>query len=640
MRSLSVFLFTLFCAGVLGAATYRVDGDRGDDANDGINAPVRTIARGLRDLKPGDTLLLTKLERPYRESIPVKVHGTREAPIVIDGGGATISGADTAPKEGWADHDGTWSVAQATKVEFLFGPECRYEMAKTPDQLKPEEWAWKEGRLYFRPAAGKTPADYDLQMSVRISGIIATGAGQIIVRNLTAIHFYNDGFNIHSGSSPMWFENIRGLWNGDEGFSCHENCECYVRGGEFSHNYWHGIADVGIARTHYQNLICRDNRSKGIYLIGSMHSISDSEVSGSPIQIVLSASDQRGLPRFDAMPLRTSLTNLRNVVVRSRPDEAGVMLTRGAVGVIEHCVILGGRTCLQVDAEASAYVLNSIIAGGQTTEVVAAGAYAAEHNLYFPGRFVIKGTTYTPEQFADYGAATDNDHSSFIEEPKFIGDTLVVSKSSHAAGGALNGYGFGGPDIGLEPRGPRPDEPGAQAPLPAPGPLAVVGGVVKQSAGRDVLAYDFETVNPWGRIFPEPAKSGAGQAIVGQAELSAEQAHGGVKSGKIAVALPAGAPPRYLLKLFSERMPYARPVAAVRVWVYGDGSGRQFVLRVCDAHGECFYRAAATMDWTGWKQGAWDLTQEPPININAGDGNRQQDCPPMEIVLVSRLSRT
>ncbi|MCE5239902.1 right-handed parallel beta-helix repeat-containing protein [bacterium] len=633
MRSLPIALLLSLASLTAHAATYRVDGDAGDDANDGLAAPFKTIARGLRDLKPGDTLLLTKLSHPYRESIPVMVHGTREAPIIIDGGGATISGADPAPKDGWTDNGGIWSVAQATKVEFLFGSDCRYEMAKAPDKLKPLEWAWQTGKLYFCPAEGKTPADYDLQMSVRISGIMTSGAGEIIVRNLTAMHFYNDGFNIHQGSSPMWFENIKGLWNGDEGFSCHENCECYVRGAEFSHNYWHGIADVGVARSHYQNMICRDNRSKGIHFIGGMHSVSDAEVSGSPIQIALSASDQQGYPRFEAMPLRTSVTNLRNVAVRSQPDAIGVLLTPNAQAVIEHCVIQGGKTCLQVEEGASAYTLNSILAGGQIAEVLAAGSYGAEANLYFPGRLTIKDTTYQPDQFAAYVAATGNDQKSIVEEPKFVGDTLVTSKASHATGGAFNLYGFGGPDIGLERRQVRPEEPGVAAPLPGATQLAATGGTPQKTERGELISYDFETVNPWGRIYPEPVKNAAGVEVAGKAELSTEQAHGGAKSGKISVTLPPAAPGRYLLKLFSEKMPYTRPVSAVRVWVYGDNSGRQFTLRLRDAGGECFYRAPAVMDWSGWKQIAWDVTAEPPANIIGGNGNRQQDCPPLEVVL-------
>lgn len=629
MRHVAHVLICLILTCPAWSATYRADGMAGNDANDGLAAPFQTIARGLQVLKPGDTLLLTKLAQPYRESIPLNVHGRPDAPIIIDGGGATISGADPAPREGWQDNAGVFTIAQPTEVKFLFGPDCRYEMAAAPDKLQPEQWVWKEGKLYFRPAAAKTPADYDLQMSVRISGILTNGAGQIIVRNLTAMHFYNDGFNIHGGSAPLWFENIRGLWNGDEGFSCHENVEAYVRGAEFSHNYWHGIADVGIARTHYQNIVCRDNRAKGIYLLGSMHSISDSEVSGSPQQIVLSPSDQRGYPQWDLMPLRTSLTSLRNVVVRSRPGETGIVVTAGASAVIEHCVVLGGKTCLQVDDGGAAYVLNSIIANGEAAEVTAAGTYAAESNLYFPGRLVIKGTTYGPEQFAQYVAATGNDQKSFVEEPRFIGDTLTASKASHAAGGALNAYGFGGPDIGLELRGPRPAETGVQAAPPAARDIAATGGAV---AGQAIV-YDFETHHPWSLVYPEPEKTPAGAAVVGRSELSADQAHGGKQAGRLSVTLPPGPPNSFTIKLFSEKLPYSRPVVVWRFWLYGDGSGRRIGMRVRDARGENFYRAPLQMDWTAWKQISWNLTQEPPVTVAGGDGNKQQDGPPMELVL-------
>lgn len=623
----------IFAACTLGhAATYKVDGKTGADTNDGINAPFKSIAPALRLLQPGDTLVLTPMAEPYRESIPLKVHGTPQAPIVIDGGGATISGADPAPKQGWQEAGGVFSVAQPTEVKFLYGPGCRYEMSKTPEALQNEQWAWKEGKLYFKPAAGKTPADYDLQMSVRISGILTSGAGQIIVRNLTAIHFFNDGFNIHSGSAPLWFENIKGLWNGDEGFSCHENVEAFVRNGEFSNNYWHGIADVGIARTYYQNITVRDNRAKGIYFIGGMHSVTDAQISGSAIQIALAPSDQRGLPAFDRMPLKTSVTNLRNVVVDSTPEQTGLVVTSGAQGVVEHCVIRGGNVGVQVDDGATAYVLNSIISGAKTAEVVANGTYAGDYNLYFPGRFSVKATNYSPEQFGNYIEATGNDQKSYVEEPKFIGDTLVASKASHAAGGALT-VGIGGPDIGLELRQTRPDEPGVQAAPPAAQAVAVAGGAPVQTETGEVIRYDFEEVNSWNLIYPEPDKAPDGTPIAWKAELSTEQFHGGAKSGKFEATLPEGGPARYNVKLFSQKMPYTRPVVAMRFWLYGDNSGRRLGLRVRDARGECFYRTSARIDWSGWKQISWNLQQEPPASISAGDKNQKQDGPPMELVM-------
>lgn len=603
-------------------ATYRVDGVAGDDANDGVTKPLRTIARALQVLRTSDTLVLTKMEQPYRESLPLAVGGTREQPLVIEGGGATLSGADPAPQTGWQEAGGIFSLPQATKVEFLFGPETRYEAGKSPTDLQPEEWLWQAGKLYFRPAAGKTPADYALEMSVRVSGVMTNGAGQIVVRNLTCRHFYNDGFNLHNGSGPLWFENIRGLWNGDEGFSAHENCECYVRGAELSHNYWHGLADVGISRTHYQNLTVRDNRSKGVFFLGAMHSLTDSEISGSPINLAVNGPDLANYPLLASYPLRAGVAHFRGVTVTSRDTETGVVVGGKAGAIFEHCRLQGGQVALQVEPEARAYVVNSLISGATQAEVRALGSYAADYNLYYPGRLEVGGKVYAPEQFAAYQQASGNDGHSRVGEPKFIGEGPWVSQGSQAAGAAFNAFGFGGPDLGPEGRGPRPVEKGVLPP-----------GAVRTADGQARLTYDFEQENPWPLIYPEPAKSAAGVAVVHSTDLTTDQAHGARQAGRWTAKLPAGPPANFQLKLFSVKFAYPWPVVAVRFWLYGDGSGRRLRPRLRDASGECFYGPPQAMDFTGWREIAWDLKQTPPATITGGDGNKLLNVPPVELVL-------
>lgn len=627
----------LCCALLLAAAvpaeTFRVDNVNGDDAAGGVQAPLKTLAAATSLLKPGDTLLLVKTAQPYRESLVLRSSGTPLAPITIDGGGATITGADSAPEAGWQHEGDTWSLPQATEVKFLFGPDCRYEQGRSPTELKPREWFWKQGTLFFRPEAGKTPADYGLQLSVRISGVVATGQGQILVRNLTAINFYNDGFNIHNGSAPLWFENIRGLWNGDEGFSAHENCECYVRGGEFSHNYWHGINDIGIARTFFQNVTCCDNRSKGVWFIGGMHSLTDCEISGSPAQLVLSASDLEVYPQQERLPHRISRTNIRNVHLVSVPGQNGLVVNSGAEGVVEHTLIEGGETCLQVAEKSTAYVLNSIIAGGVKQEVNAVGTYAAEANLYYPGRLTVAGVSYTPEQFAAYQEASGNDRSSLLEEPRLIAGTSFASIAGHAYGSALNLWGFGGPDIGIDARGLRPAEPGVRAAPPAPSALAPLGGTVRSAAEATSVLFDFEKVNTWSRIYPGPEQNQAGEKVKGTSELSGEQAHSGARAAKITLTIPPAPPADNVIRLFTEKLPLSRPVLAWRFWLYGDNSGRTVTMRVRDASGECFYGTPQKLDFSGWRQFSWDLRQAPAANIISGDGNKQQDGPPLELVL-------
>ena len=603
------------------AATYYVDGARGSEDNDGIAAPFKTIRQALRVLRTSDTLVLTPRDEPYRESLPLRVGGTATAPLTIEGNGAVLSGADPAPTKGWTEQGGVYSVPQDTEVRFLFGDEVCYAKGQSATGLEAEQWFWQEGALHFRPAEGKAPADYGLEMSVRISGVLTNGAGQIIVRDLTCQHFFNDGFNIHGGSAPMWFERIRGNWNGDEGFSAHENCECHVRDAEFSHNQCHGIADIDLARTHYSGITVRDNVLKNIFFIGRLHSVIDSEVSGSPENITLAASTPASIPRIEGHPLAGSSANFRNVVVRSGPNELGAHLRTGSEAVFEHCLLEGGRVALTVDAGARCHVMNSILRG-EELEVQAAGEYAADHNLYWPGRLEVAGTRYDPDEFAAYREATGNDASSWLAEAKFVGDSLWPSRASRAVGNAFNAA-YGGADIGPSPRGERPPEDPSVLPI----------GATLLESERIRFAYDFEASNPWSRVYPAPDKTPEGEPIEAASELSTEQAHSGTHSARLTWSLPAHPDRSWLVKLFSVKMPYHRPVAAMSFSLYGDGSGLTFRPRVRDRSGEGFSMGPpTTIDWQGWREVAWDLEETPP-EIMGGDGNRLQNSPPLEVVL-------
>lgn len=77
------------------AATYYV-ASTGDDANAGtVDAPFRTVQRGLDAVHPGDTCLVGP--GTYTEALGLKTSGTSQAPITLKGsvpGAATISSGD------------------------------------------------------------------------------------------------------------------------------------------------------------------------------------------------------------------------------------------------------------------------------------------------------------------------------------------------------------------------------------------------------------------------------------------------------------------------------------------------------------------------------------------------------------------
>jgi len=628
MPALIAMLMTIVPLSVACAETYTVDGVRGDDANDGIAAPFRTIARGAAAVGPGDTLVLVPMDEPYRETMSLRRHGLPGAPITIEGGGAVLSGSDPAPAEGWQEGEGgVWSVPLAAHDRMMvFGPERHFFKGRSATELQPEQWFWAGGTFYFRPAEGRRPNDYGLllaSMAGRPSGIATSGAGWIIVRDLTCINFWNDGFNLHGGTGPMWFENITGNWNGDEGFSAHENAESYVRGGEFAHNYWHGITDIIFSRTHFAGVVCRDNRAAGVLFYGGMHSLTDCEISGSPINVGLMPASPNQFPLGDRHLLASGLTNLRNVVVRSADDEVGVQVASGAGCVIEHSLVEGGSPVIDVQPGGTAFVVNSVVRGNGEREVVADGGYLADHNVYFPGRFLIAGADYGPEQFADYRTATGNDANSVIGEPAFDESGVHLVQGSPGYAGADSGS-YGGINVGPEDRTQVVS-------------VAVAGATVLDTPSEPLegggrrYSYDFETDNPWSRIYPVPEQSEGGIAVTGTSELSDEQAHGGEHSARLHVVTPEPPPGAYNIKLFSQYLPYDRPVRRISYWLCGDGSGRSARLRIRDGGGEVFYDRPVTVDWTGWQQIVWDLDERAPVTGGGEDG--LQNGPTMELVV-------
>jgi hypothetical protein len=79
----------------------------------------------------------------------------------------------------------------------------------------------------------------------------------LVIRNLTATHPYNDGFNIHGDCRDVVFENIRAIECGDDGISAHETAEYRVDGFVSIGNST-GICDTVAAKTSYSRVFIAD----------------------------------------------------------------------------------------------------------------------------------------------------------------------------------------------------------------------------------------------------------------------------------------------------------------------------------------------------------------------------------------------
>ena len=234
--------------------------------------------------------------------------GTPEKPVVYDGQGMLIDlGIDVSDHE-WHKSGSLWTsqpgllashsqeprIAGQTAGLFVDGipitiprdlesekqhPDRKSRCYFPPDQLQPGQMGYADnGSLYFRWPKG-VPQSKPITLPPKAgTNCVSIACSHIIIRNITARHAGNDGFNIHGHRKGIRLENVRALSNADEGISAHETVEMEVVGAEVAWNgsAAGGVADVNDSITSYRNCIIHDNAGAAFYFSGKSHSVTDS----------------------------------------------------------------------------------------------------------------------------------------------------------------------------------------------------------------------------------------------------------------------------------------------------------------------------------------------------------------------------
>lgn len=243
-----------------------VNNELGSDEANGLAAekganggPVRTLAKAVSLLQPGDTLHLAVTNEPYRETLTLgdNFGGVPGKPITIDGHGATITGCDPLRWGSWESvGDGLYKSAKFIdeleeftdesklgRVFLIFdgipqhmGRSMKGKKAhfKAPADLQVGEWTFVEGeRTFYLKIAGK-PESAHVEAPYRRNGLTVrapkVAATHVVVKNLIVCHVLNDGFNLHGSSRDFLLQNIAALECGDDGISPHETNEVEVDG--------------------------------------------------------------------------------------------------------------------------------------------------------------------------------------------------------------------------------------------------------------------------------------------------------------------------------------------------------------------------------------------------------------------------
>jgi Tol biopolymer transport system component len=173
-----------------------------------------------------------------------------------------------------------------------------------------------------------------------------------------------------------------------------------------------------------------------------------------------------------------------------------------------------------------------------------------------------------------------------------------------------------------------PTEPAKPTPMPTPTPqpaptavavakpttAPVQPAVSKSAATTPGVLLDFENSGSW-RIGDEP---------YGSFVASTEQKHSGQTSGKLAYQLPAVAK-NYVVFRRIPAAPIPGQPAALKLWVYGDGSGHFLNVWVRDSQDEVRQFTFGQITHTGWQEleapldaaAAW-----PQAHISGADNGR------------------
>lgn len=260
------------------------------DLRVGVDPEVPTIHHAIKIAQPGDTIHLEpgKIYRDYAGFYGKR--GEPGKPITLDGHGATLEGSDPLDPAQWREVSPGLFVADELLPNlsdavigrwfFLFDGKMqlmgrtskgRSEPLKHPEDLQPGEWTFVKdpsrekppskqiyGSFFIRLAPGTALADAKIAVPVRSAGVQFGGDNaHLVIKNLTATHPYNDGFNIHGDCRDIVFENIRAIECGDDGISAHASAQYRVDGFVSIGNST-GICDTGTAQTSYRNVFIAD----------------------------------------------------------------------------------------------------------------------------------------------------------------------------------------------------------------------------------------------------------------------------------------------------------------------------------------------------------------------------------------------
>ncbi len=228
-----------------------------------------------------------------REPLILRQGGTPEAPAVFDGKGMIVDLGLDVTDEPWRREGVVWYFdgplrGRPASTDYqragLFVDEVPLRIVREggPADLAPGQMGYAEdGSIFFRWPVGKTPGTCRIILPPEgLKSCVVIACSHITVRNITARHAANDGFNIHGRWVGVRLENVKAFSNGDEGISAHDFVQMDVDGAEVAWNGSSagGVADVNHCITTYRNCEVHHNLGAAFFFDGQTHRVTDTKI--------------------------------------------------------------------------------------------------------------------------------------------------------------------------------------------------------------------------------------------------------------------------------------------------------------------------------------------------------------------------
>jgi hypothetical protein len=368
-------------------------------AADGKTGPFKTIMQAVRQCAVGARIVIANTGDDYRETVSIEGYrkGLADAPLVIDGQGAYVSGlvelspaqwvhfkddiyvfpnkvgdSDFKPRGhferkigdavygimpnsnwlGFMRHQGWFVEEDAPEIFLLNGVPGTNSLSL--EAIHPGGFFYDaqsavlkdlpgQRSLFFRLPEGKTLKECRVELPLNRGVYVSDD--YVTVCNLGSRYSQDDGFAGFWGQGVV-LRNIHACFNCDQGVSFHGNSTTLIDGALIERNAGCGIVDVMSSSTFYRNVTVCSNYPSGVLFSGFAHAMYHCQIKdncGVQIQIDKGASG-----------------SLDDCMIVGRGDKVTSAAVRLEHGRINHCTIVNSAVGVSVKLAAS--IRNSIVA--------------------------------------------------------------------------------------------------------------------------------------------------------------------------------------------------------------------------------------------------------------------------------------